>query len=554
MMKILIGLTILLFGIQSNALIDPENASFTDTQVDMIVLGTGYNLRIQRSYSSRSIHSGIFGFGQCSDFETSLQATPEGSIIITHCGAGQITEFLPKGKSANTAKAVEMILEEKKKKSPNPNPKYWSEFKEKLLFDEVTRRREALELGINTKLPEGDTLFLAGGSGSEQVAFKNNTYIRYLNDSTVQIFNPKGELIKMSDRNGNSITIERKDGKISRVLDDLGRSLTFVYHPNTRLVKDIIGPDGIKATYEYKDKSGENLTKVVNAWGNAYLYEYDELHNQTRKAYPDKTQQTLTYDKKRDWVTSFKNRSGCLESYNYEFDKKQPELHYWANVKKVCKGKVVASNKYEFWFKKDNAGKGVLQKTRSKENNRVTEIIFDESNGRPLVVNTDGSKVEYAYFPNGLLQAKKTPNQKSTYTYYDEIKKVKTMVVDILDPKGKVLKTVTTQFKYDNKANLQLAENSDGQRVKLTPDAKGRVKRIEDQAKRVLSIEYDERFNNKPKLIKREGLGSLTIAYKPNGDIDRVDSKESPEVAQQIASTFNNLLDIVGPASTDVSL
>lgn len=536
-----------------SALIDPENASFTDTRVDLIVYGTGYNLRVQPTYSSRSLHPGIFGFGQCSDFETKLTPTNEGTLTVTHCGAGQITEFYRSSQKPQDAQVVEAILEKMKASIPNSSEKYWEKVKNDLLFDAGNRRREAKKYGIamNQKPDSGE--YRAGGTGADRIVFNNDSYTRYLIDGTVQIFSKTGELNKVSDRNGNSIQLVRKSGKLVQVLDSDGRSLNFTYYPNSRLVKEVKGPNGVMSKYFYEDASKENLTRVINAWGNEYKFEYDNLHNQTKKIYPDKTFQQLTYNTQRDWVTSFQNRSGCLEKYNYEFDKKNPELHYWATVKKTCKGKVVADNKYEFWFEKDDRGRASLKKTKSVENGKVTEVELDNRTGRPALISKDGVKTQFRFNSEGLIEAKMSNTENITYNYYPH-KKVKQMIVEYLNDKGKVTKKIVTDFEYDKKLNLRVAKNSEGQRVVMTPDGKGRVKRLEDQARRVLFIEYDERFANKPKKIKRQGMGWIDIVYKPNGEMEKVDSKQSPEVAQQIASSFNNLLDIIGPASQDVSL
>jgi hypothetical protein len=85
----------------------------------------------------------------------------------------------------------------------------------------------------------------------------------------------------------------------------------------------------------------------------------------------------------------------------------------------------------------------------------------------------------------------------------------------------------------------------------MSYDHKGRISTIRDQAKKLVKIEYEERFG-KPSIVTRPGLGTIQVTYKANGEISKVDSKEGPVVAMQVASTFNNLLDIIAPASADV--
>ena len=118
----------------------------------------------------------------------------------------------------------------------------------------------------------------------------------------------------------------------------------------------------------------------------------------------------------------------------------------------------------------------------------------------------------------------------------------------------KVVKSVSSNFFYDKrKCNLVSAKNSDGQTVKLRYDAKGRIAKITDQSKKVVNIKYEERFG-KPRWVQRPGLGSIKVSYKSNGDIAKVDSADGPRIAIQVANVFNNLLEIISPATSDLAL
>ena len=110
-----------------------------------------------------------------------------------------------------------------------------------------------------------------------------------------------------------------------------------------------------------------------------------------------------------------------------------------------------------------------------------------------------------------------------------------------------------TIFSYDQKGNMVVAKSTSGQRVNLVYDKKGRILSLSDQAKRQVKIRYDERFG-KPKRIERPGIGILHIAYRPNGEIKAVKNTGGPIVARQVASTFNNLLDVVSPAGIELNL
>jgi len=73
-----------------HAVVDMKNANYADSWLDMSLGGTGYTLRVQRFYNSRSVFSGMFGFGWCSDWETNVEKTPEGRVKLVECGVGCI--------------------------------------------------------------------------------------------------------------------------------------------------------------------------------------------------------------------------------------------------------------------------------------------------------------------------------------------------------------------------------------------------------------------------------------------------------------------------------
>ena len=100
---------------------------------------------------------------------------------------------------------------------------------------------------------------------------------------------------------------------------------------------------------------------------------------------------------------------------------------------------------------------------------------------------------------------------------------------------------------------MVLARNSDGQYAKVKYDGQGRISIIEDQAKKVVKVGYEGRFG-KPSIVSVKGLGTIHVKYKPSGEIEKVDSKDGTRIAVQVASIFNNLLDLIAPASAEATL
>ncbi|MCB0361653.1 MAG: cell wall-associated protein wapA, partial [Bdellovibrionales bacterium] len=308
-------------------------------------------------------------------------------------------------------------------------------------------------------------------------------------------------------------------------------------------------------------------------------YSYDNLHNLTRIDYPDRTYKAITYNSDKDWVMSFRNRRGCVETYTYDVDKQDPKDHYSSSVKKVCNKKVTNQSSYEFFHKDRGDGLGkYLYRVKSDNNGEISDVIYHEIFGKPISVINNKFKTSYTYYDNGLVKTKTEPLRSLFFKYDNKCKKVSEVDIRLFIPEGegaesedrkvsnikkskvskrekpKLAKKVTSQFRYDSpKCNLVFAKNSDGQIAKMKYDSRGRISLIEDQSKKIVKVEYEERFG-KPARVERPGLGTIKVTYKPSGEIDKVQSKDGPNVAVQVASIFNTLLEIIAPATTEASI
>ncbi len=546
----LIFIIVTFFVSTSFAVVDMKNANYADTWLDLIVPGSGFDLRIQRTYNSRSLFNGIFGFGWCSDFETKIEITAEGNIELTECGGGLKIVYYPKSFKANSVSStVNKIIKKVKARNASASKKYLDTLKNQLLQDSELRSVWAKDVGIAKKGNKSGTTYFANGREVEKISFTGKYYERSLPDSTKQRFDLKGRLIAIYDKNRNYIKINYASDVISEVVDNSGRRLRFKFFPNKK-VKEILGPNGLKVQYRFKS---EDVVKVKNAWGNVYTYQYDTVHNLIKISYPDKTFKSLTYDQRRDWVMSFRDRNGCTESYSYLPSRDDPKNHYTSSAVKKCKGKVVNQAKHEFWHKKRKDGRKFLSRVKTKNKKESLDVVYHEVFGKPVSIRRNGDTTTFSYYPNGLVKVKATKFSALYFKYKNKYQKVSEVTAELYNNRGKVAKKRVTRFKYDSKANLIFAKNTDGQEVRLKYDTRGRIASIVDQAKKEVRIKYEERFG-KPAKITRTNLGTIKVSYKPNGEIKKVESPEGTTVAVQVASTFNNLLDVIAPATNELSL
>ncbi|MEQ1876403.1 MAG: DUF6531 domain-containing protein, partial [Bdellovibrionia bacterium] len=405
-MKRIFILLLLLSPMSAFGLVDMRNANYSDNWIDIEIAGGGFDFKVERTYNSRSLFNGIFGFGWCSDYETSLEVEADSSLKLTECGAGFEVIYTSENFSKkNVDAAATNILAKYKEKNPNSTPKFLADLENQLKSDRRMRDKYSTELGVKGSIGKNETYF-ANGKGPEIIEKKESEYVRKLPGGNTQRFDSKGRLVMIEDKNGNHLKFTYSNDLIRDVVDNNGRKLTFNYYPNKK-VKSIVGPNELKA--EYKFEKLNELSWVRNGWKNEYSFEYDDLKNLTKINYPDKTNKVITYDKNKDWVIGYKERDNCKEEYKYEMSKDEPKNHYWSTVQKKCEAKVVNNSRYEFWYKLNKAKTDkYLHRVLTKINNESTDVTYHERFGRPIIIVKNGQKAEYVYDEDtGLLRRRK---------------------------------------------------------------------------------------------------------------------------------------------------
>jgi hypothetical protein len=85
-------------------------------------------------------------------------------------------------------------------------------------------------------------------------------------------------------------------------------------------------------------------------------------------------------------------------------------------------------------------------------------------------------------------------------------------------------------------------------------DNRGRLINIEDQARRKISLKWDEKFG-KPIYLEREGLGAISLSYNSQGEAVKVISGSGGAVvSKQILSTFASLVELTQPSGIAITL
>ena len=109
---------------------------------------------------------------------------------------------------------------------------------------------------------------------------EGSNYIYTLPDQEELEFNGSGQLVKVTDRHGLSLTLTYKEGKLEKVEDEAERALTFAYESGK--VKSIEDPMGGTVEYGYESNELTTVTLPGEEEPN-WEFDYDGSHRLTER-------------------------------------------------------------------------------------------------------------------------------------------------------------------------------------------------------------------------------------------------------------------------------
>jgi len=516
-----------------------KNGNFYISYTDIVVPGGGKRLEITRTYNSKATDVGWFGFGWGSEFETKLEVSGDGGVIIHEHGSGSKTRFTPKTPIDGVAAATKIINEMKKKTALSENAV--NDLIKKLANDADERHRYAVSFGFQPSITPGSTLY-STDRGSQELIVTKDGFKRTFSDGRSDFFNSKGMMTKITDKSGYAINFDYKNGVLSSIKDSQAKQIFFSWYPDG-LVKEIWSAGDKKALFKYQD---EDLISSKDVGDNTYEYSYDKSHNMSEIKYSDKTKMKISYDPKTLFVNQVIERNGDVSDYKYGANPKNPDDHYWTIVSKKGYDGNPVENRYEYEIKTKADGAKYSSKILTDINGIRTETFYNE-NSLPLKIARGSQITSFEYNNQGLLTKKTSSKGEFVNIEYDEkINKISKVVNN----------DGTTQFEYDAKGNLTKASNNLGKVIFLIYDSKGKISKMVDQEsssqKRVLGFKYNSL--GKPVEIEMEKVGKINVAYDNYGEIKKVDSSAGHKMALQVTQAFQNLLNIVKPAGVNLNL
>lgn len=547
-----IFLTSLLLGPSVYAAVDMSTAGYVNLWTDYeFVNDGGYGLRVARIYKSRSTYPGIFGVGWCSPFETRLQVLPEGTLKISECGSGQGTVYaLQKINAAATEKVIDEIIG-KMKNDPrykNQSAANLKKIRMNLFEDDEKRTALASEFNMTSAVQE-KTPYLLNGSQVESVIWDKalKRYTRILPDGRSQRFDEKGRLTQNYDRHGNFLRIIYEKDRLVRVENSDHKFLRFSYS-DAGFVAQIQAAE-TKISYRHSSE-GDLLSAEIKSPKDqntrVYLYEYDTVHNMTRAAWPDQTMTSLQYDRPTDRIKKIISRDGCSEEFTYRAGGTAEKPFHRSVSVRTCKGQPSVRETYEFWYGRAPAGGMVLARVRTDLDGKTEDILYDTATGSKTSVKNRDENLTYEYYESGQLRSRRSKRLHVFYTYVPGTQQVASCEQKTFDRTRKLLSTLKTSAKYNERAQLVEIENTEGQKLKISYDEKSRISRLITGEKKQFTVVYDDR-HGKPSQITASDIGTVKISYKGSGDISSIDSADGLPMALRISSSYEKNLNILNP-------
>ena len=540
----LLGLLFLLVSTHLSAGVNIKNGNFYISYADIRLPGSGHDLKLVRTYNSKSVTKGWFGVGWGTPFETRLVINSDGSVTVVENGSGAKTRFsAKKGDAARVEKAVDQIIQAMRKKG-NLGEDYINKIAVKLKNSAHDRDQYAKKFNVKAKLPS-DSVLYSSVRGSQKLHRTQNGYKRVHDGGKTDFFDNKGRLVKVVGKN-YFFNLNYKRGVLKSIKDSEGKQIFFSWY-NNGFVKSIWSGIGKKkATYTY---DGRKLVKSVDTAKNTYKYKYDNNYNMTSIHYADGSKMVIGYHPKTQFVKSIIGRDGQYTGYKYGSNPKNPDYHYWTTVTKRASGRKSKPrvSRYEYEIKLRPDGSQYTYKVVTDINEERTETTYSECCSLPLMIKRGKDLTQFEYNKKGLLTKKTSSKGEFVSIQYD--------------PKFNKISRVEnnkgwTDFKYNNKGGLSVAKNSKGESFVLIYEFKGKIAKViytdnKNKKKETLNFKYNTL--GKPVEISMQGVGKMNVIYNNVGKVKKVKSDKGAQVANRVTRTFLSLLAVVKPAGVNLN-
>ena len=345
----------------------------------------------------------------------------------------------------------------------------------------------------------------------ECISAGNGQLILRERDGTNKTFDSRGFLIRLTDRNGNFISIERDSNeKITKISNSAGESFTVSYSGSYISKITNVRLESKNITYSY---NGNKLTKVKDSEGDSVSMAYDSAGHMTRLTKSDGSSIIFSYGEVSSdgklLTSSTTNEEGYSEKFIYDRSKRRTDYidhdgnmsRYWYDEKyrtvreEGADGSII-KKEYD-----DNGNLSLLD-----ENNFITRYSYDSKGNMISATYGDGSYERWTYDSYNLI--KSYTNRDNILEEYLRDSKGnllqykrggKTVYTQEINSQGLVTKKtvyasvpVITSYTYDSFGNLT-GENTSGIQRKYEYDKLNRLTKESRNGKVMSQYSYDGR-------------------------------------------------------------
>jgi hypothetical protein len=193
-----------------------KNANYSDTWNDY--MWEEHGIQLSRTYNSRSLYAGIFGFGWCSTLESAIRVESAQVLRFVSCGDGLETALRRNGTGGHGEQRFE----------------------------------------------DNNYVILVGLDGTYAMECQGICACMPGLGVSGMVFDRMGNLIRMTLRDGDSLEVSRDRGLFTAMKDRAGHEIRFEYDTTGRVRKSCY-PNGTCSQYEYS-LAGNLMTRQKNSW------------------------------------------------------------------------------------------------------------------------------------------------------------------------------------------------------------------------------------------------------------------------------------------------
>jgi RHS repeat-associated core domain len=500
--------------------VSTASGNYSFTVNDMSIAAPGFQVNISRTYNSKSEKSSPMGRGWTFGFEGSLSGTNTVSAIL-----------------------------------PNGSTQTFN-------LDTATNK------------------YIAQDSRSSLVKNADGTFTLTTKDQYQYIFT-NNWLTKMTDRNGNTVTIDvDSNGKVQKITDTAGRQYIITYNTVNGMIDNIKDPANRVVSYHY---NGSNLLdKVTDPAGKTMNYRYDDYGYLTEVDDNDgNAVEKLAYNHDAGHtegrVTQATDANNDTSTYAYDVDNRKTTVVengartyvYWFDPAFYTTQTQEPDGRFTYtvYYLTDGTNKyGDIKSTTDRNGNR-TQYEIDARGNVTKTINPDLSFRTYQYDAKNNLIKETDEDGRSTCYIYDSnginlLKKIQPLngtdayVDGTSDPAGYAITTYTYYAVGENgytiKGLLKSATDPENYTTAYEYDINGDTTKTTDPEGNVTTNHYNS-IGWMDYTITPNG-NRTDYTYDPNGQLEKTTRNNGTEISRTTYDSMGRTTKEVSPNQYNPSL